>query len=146
MEGRHESCHTHGKIELFQNPGSLPVLVNHPSLIGREELNAVAPWCYISPSWMEFHLPHYNYFSVQCFSRYFGNFMQKIFLVQRSPNPLDSPSCSPQVWRRNILCSLPACPPEVQLNFKLKGELFCISSLAFVASIFNRTSGLKSRG
>lgn len=73
-------------------------------------------------------------------------FYAKIFLVQRSPNLLGSPSCSPQVWRRNILCSLPACPPEVQLKFKLKRELFCRSSLAFVASIFNITSGLKSRG
>ena len=69
----------------------------------------------------------------------------KISLVQRSPNPLGLLSCSRQEWPRSILCSLPAFPPEVQLKFKLKRELFCISSLAFVASVFNTNTLFKKQ-
>lgn len=70
-------------------------------------------------------------------------FYAKIFLVQRSPNPLGLLSCSRQAWQRNILCSLPAFPSEAQLKFKLKTELPCVSHLAFVAPIFNTNTSFK---
>jgi hypothetical protein len=71
--------------------------------------------------------------------------MQKYFSVQRSLHPLTSPSCSPQAQQKHVLCSLPACPPEVQLQFKLKRELFCIPNLTSVASTLNTNTLLKEK-
>lgn len=88
---------------------------------------------------MELHLSHYNSFSLRCSSRYFRNCMQKYFWCTVS-KPTGLLSCSRPAWQRSILCSLPAFPPEVQLKFKSKRELLCISSLAFVASVFNRNT------
>lgn len=81
MGGRHERCHTLGKIELFQNPESLPALVNksfsfsdrkrrikccRPLMLHISKLNGV---------------PFASLQLLQCtvLSRYFGNFMQKYF-------------------------------------------------------------------
>lgn len=47
---------------------------------------------------------------------------------------------------KGILCSIVAFPPEVLLNFKLKRELPCTCSLAFVTSIFKINIYLKAEG
>lgn len=140
MEGINGRCHTHIKIEFFQNQVSVLLPVNEDLLLLVQEENLM-----LQPLDIRAYISKLNgvafvslqFLQFKMLFQVLQKFYAKIFLVQRSANPLGLLSCSRPAWQRSILCSLPAFPPEVQLKFKSKRELLCISSLASVASVFN---------